>query len=386
MKVIEGAYVPIKTWCDNPEKGAIDQAINLSKLPFIFKQVCLMPDTHQGYGMPIGGVIALDKVIIPNAVGVDIGCGMVALKTTAKEITTEQIKDIFSELRKRIPLGFNRNDKQQSWSGFDEAPSIPIIMQEINSARKQLGTLGGGNHFIEIQKGDDGYIWLMIHSGSRNIGFKIANEYNRIAQSLCRKWHASIPKFNGSDGLAFFPIDTQEGQDYMKAMNFALSFALENRRRMMMAFFEEVRKVLDCKPDTHINIHHNYANWENHFGKNVIVHRKGATSAKKDQLGIIPGSQGTSSYIVKGKGNRESFESCSHGAGRTMSRSKAKKELNLEQEIKKLDDLGVVHSIRQIKDLDEASSAYKDINIVIKEQEDLVDVVVKLQPLGVIKA
>lgn len=392
MKIIEGLNVPIKSWCNNPEEGAIDQAINLAKLPFIFKQVCLMPDTHQGYGMPIGGVIATKGVVIPNAVGVDIGCGMCAVKTSLPTLYKEEIKQIFGGslenkggIRGRIPVGFNHRNKEQEWSGFDVAPEIDIVQQELNSAKKQLGTLGGGNHFIELQQGSDGFVWIMVHSGSRNLGYKIANHYNKVAQELCSKWYSNIPEFKGDDGLAFLPLDTKEGQEYLEAMNFALLFAYENRKRMLLDICESITDVVDCSFKEEINIHHNFAKMESHFGKNVMVHRKGATQAYEGQLGIIPGSQGTASYIVKGKGCEESFKSCSHGAGRNMSRKKACATLSLEEEIKKMDDQGIVHGIRGKKDLDEASGAYKDINVVMEEQKDLVDIVVELKPLGVIK-
>jgi len=394
MKIYEGKNVPIKSWCENPESGALEQARNLASLPFIFKQVCLMPDTHQGYGMCIGGVIGCKNVIIPNAVGVDISCGMVAVKTDfpSEHITQELIKKIFGGsrthqggIRSVIPVGFSHRSKKQEWVGFDTAPDIPIIQQEIESAKKQLGSMGGGNHFLEIQKGNDGYIWIMIHSGSRNIGYKIAKEYNRIATELCNKWYSNIPTIKGEDGLAFLPMDTKEGQEYFKAMTFAMDFAEASRGKMMEDAMKCVYDVLECNFEKPIHINHNYARMEHHFGQNVMVHRKGATSAKLGEYGIIPGSQGTASYIVKGKGEIESFMSCSHGAGRAMSRTKARAELNLESEQKRLDDLGILHSIRGQKDLDEASSAYKDISTVMEEQKDLVDIVVKLRPLGVIK-
>lgn len=392
MKIFEGKNVPIKSWCNKPEEGAIAQAMNLSALPFIFKQVCLMPDTHQGYGMPIGGVIATHGVVIPNAVGVDIGCGMCAMRTSLTDLSIEQIKQIFGGskefqggIRGRIPVGFNHRNKDEEWEGFNRAPNLDTVQAEIKSAKKQLGTLGGGNHFIELQKGSDGFIWIMIHSGSRNFGYKIAKEYNGIAQTLCKKWYSNIPAFKGEDGLAFLPLDTEEAQNYLAAMNFALEFAYENRRRMLRDICLSIYEVAECEFEKEINIHHNYARMEHHFGVNVMVHRKGATSAKAGEYGIIPGSQGTASYIVVGKGNPDSFESCSHGAGRAMSRTKARETLSVDEEKGKLDNLGIIHAIRTKADLDEASSAYKDINVVISEQSDLVDVFVELKPIGVIK-
>ena len=387
MKIFEGKNVPIKSWCDNPEQEAIDQAYNLSSLPFIFKQVALMPDTHAGYGMPIGGVIACKNAIIPNAVGVDIGCGMIAVQTNfnASELDKDIIKKILGQIRTYIPVGFNRHKTKQKWERFDKAPNIPIITKELQASTYQLGTLGGGNHFIEIQKDNNGFVWFMIHSGSRNFGYKIAKEYNKKAQELCKLWYSNIPPLKGEDGLAFLPIGTKEAQEYIEAMNFALQFALQNRKQMMNKVFASALACIKFNAIQEINIHHNYATLENHFGNNVWIHRKGATSAKKGQLGIIPGSQGTASYIVKGKGNIESFMSCSHGAGRKMSRTKARRTLNLEEEVKKLNEKNIVHGIRTEKDLDEASSAYKDIDIVMEEQQDLVEILFKLTPLAVIK-
>jgi len=396
VKIITSEKKPIKSWCNYPESGALEQAKDLANLPFLFKHVALMPDTHQGYGMPIGGVIACKDVIIPNAVGVDIGCGMAAVKTSLTDIPTEGIKKIMSLIRQAVPVGFKHHAGEQDarlmprerYDGFNGGfvfCEYPIIYEEYRSALKQLGTLGGGNHFIEIQKGSDGYIWFMVHSGSRNLGYKVAKHYNEEAQMLCAKWHSNIPKPKGADGLAFLPLDTAEGRLYRRSMEYCLQFAKANRDLMIQRIKESFCSVLEVEFTEYINIHHNYATMENHYGANVMVHRKGATSAKKGELGIIPGSQGTSSYIVRGKGNLESFMSCSHGAGRQMSRKAARTGLDLDAEIALLDGKGVIHSIRNEKDLEEAPTAYKDIDIVMEEQQDLVDIVVKLEPLAVIK-
>ncbi len=398
MKYFQEDGLIIKSWCENPEDGAIEQAKNLAKLPFAFKQICLMPDTHQGYGMPVGGVLATKDIVIPNAVGVNIACGMNAEKTTVKEITTDQLKIIMGKIRKEIPVGFNHHKKEQeqklmpefnSLIGYDYEVGmygnkhLLICMKEYKNALTQLGTLGSGNHFLEIQRDEKSFIWIMVHSGSRNLGKQVADHYNKVAVELNKKWHSKIPK---EWQLAFLPIDSEEGQSYLKEMNYCVDFAFANRKLMM----DRVKEIIigefkDTIFEPAINIAHNYARMENHFGQNVMVHRKGATSARKDEIGIIPGSQGTSSYIVRGLGNPESFMSCSHGAGRKMSRTEAKKTLNLEEEIKKLDDQGIIHGIRHIEDLDEAAGSYKNVEIVIAEQIDLVDIVHKLQPLAVIK-
>lgn len=395
MKCIDTERVVIKSWCDNPEEGALEQTKHLANLPFVFKQVCLMPDVHQGYGMPIGGVIACRNVVIPNAVGVDIGCGMAAVKTSLTEIKIDILKEIMGDIRNKIPVGFNKHSQMQpEMFRFDDEITLdlptalnmfsdrPVVRNEFENAAKSLGTLGGGNHFIEIQKGNDEHIWFMIHSGSRNVGKKVADHHNKKAVKLNERWYSQVPK---EWQLAFMPLDTFEAKEYLREMEFCLRFAQGNRDLMAKRIKESFVSKTNCEFLDEVNIHHNYARMENHFGKNLMVHRKGATSAKEGELGIIPGSQGTSSYIVKGKGNPESFMSCSHGAGRKMSRTKAIKELSLDEEKKMLEDKGIIHSIRNQKDLDEASSAYKDISVVMEEQKDLVDIVVKLEPLAVIK-
>lgn len=384
MNVINTEKRPIKMWVTDIEQGALEQAKNLANLPFIYKHVALMPDCHQGYGMPIGGVIATDGMIVPNAVGVDIGCGMCALKTSINYIEIATLKNIMGDIIKVVPVGFNKHKEKQSDCLMP--PKIiersDIILREYDNALKSIGTLGGGNHFIEIQKGDDGYIWIMIHSGSRNLGKQVADHYNKVAIELNEKYHSKVPT---EWDLAFLPINSEEGKSYIREMNYCVDFALANRKFMMDKIKNIFVNFFDCKFDDMINIVHNYASQENHFGKNIWVHRKGATLARQGIIGIIPGSQGTSSYIVKGKGNKESFESCSHGAGRKMGRKQAQRELSLEKEIKILNDIGVIHSIRTQKDLDEATSCYKDIDVVMYNQKDLVDILVKLTPLAVIK-
>jgi tRNA-splicing ligase RtcB len=379
----------IKSWCNEPEEGCIEQARNLARLPFVFKQICLMPDTHCGYGMPIGGVMGTIGAVVPNAVGVDIGCGMISVKTSLTEIELPLLKKILGEIRKQIPVGFSHQSCAQSEDlmPMNQLATIgmghEIICQEFLSARKQLGTLGGGNHFIEIQKGNDGHIWIMIHSGSRNLGKKVADYYNKLAIELNEKYHSKVPK---EWQLAFLPLDSDEAQNYLADMNYCVEFALANRKLMMNRICNIFQEYGDSVfIYSMINIAHNYARIENHFGKNVLVHRKGATSARLDEVGIIPGSQGTASYIVRGLGNEESFMSCSHGAGRKMGRKEAQRNLNLRDEKKKLDDLGILHAIRGKDDLDEASGAYKDIDIVMEEQKDLVEKIVELKPLAVIK-
>ena len=397
------AKVPIKSWCKKIEPGAMEQAINLAMHPSVFSHVALMPDCHVGYGMPIGGVIACESSVIPNAVGVDIGCGMGAVKTSVKASSLEdkrKIRSIVDAIKLRIPIGEGHGHKiSQDWAGFTEfellvgqKKPVWLTQEGLNRDKKNLGTLGGGNHFIEIQASDEGDVWLMLHSGSRNLGYRVASYYHKLAQQLNAKWHAKIP----SSDLAFLPVDSKEGQNYIRDMQFSLAYARENRRRMMQIFKEVFAEFfLDVEFIDEINIHHNYAALEKHFGKKVWVHRKGATSAQKGEMGIIPGSMGASSYIVQGLGNPDSFASCSHGAGRKLGRTQASRQLSLDECNKSME--GIVydrwHKYRgrskqkaEIKyDFGEAPQAYKDIDAVIKSELDLVNPVVKLRPLGVIK-
>jgi len=399
----EGA--PILCWANEIEDGAMGQARNLARLPFLFKHVALMPDVHEGYGMPIGGVIACKDVVIPNAVGVDIGCGMCAVETnrSVRRFSAEELlgllTKIHSSIKRGIPVGFGVHNEEQEWPEFEsfllestsagEQPEPGWYTEERwERAKKSLGTLGGGNHFIEIQKtaDEDGTIWLMLHSGSRNLGKVIADYYHSAALEMCKKWHSNLPHEN----LAFLPVDSYLGQCYLRDMNFALEFAHESRQRMMAEVKRNFAYYMgeNTKFPNEFNIHHNYANLENHMGSNVWVHRKGATSARKEQVGIIPGSMGTPSYIVLGKGNPLSFMSCSHGAGRRMGRAEASRIL---KEGDCWADMGGVvfdgwgKNRKGDVDLGEAPAAYKNIDDVIENQRDLVDICEKLLPLAVIK-
>ncbi len=387
-KIIDTEKIPIKLRLDEVDDQTLYQAKNLANLPFAFKHIALMPDAHSGYGMPIGGVMAADKVIVPNAVGVDIGCGMCAVKTNLRVNPNirKRLKDIVGDIRERVPVGFKHHKRAQDENLMPEGyeiDSLEVVSSEYGSALRQLGTLGGGNHFIEIQRDNEDYIWIMIHSGSRNLGKKVADHYNKLAKKLNKRWNSPVPP---KADLAYLPFTTTEAHMYYYEMNYCIDFALANRK-LMLTRVQEV--FLHYFPNIIfgeiINIAHNYAAWEKHFGKKVVVHRKGATSAHKGELGIIPGSQGTSSFIVEGLGNPESFASCSHGAGRIMGRNEAVRSLSLEYEIDKLNKKGILHSIRSRRDLDEAPSAYKNIVQVMLDQEDLVEIKVKLSPLAVIK-
>jgi tRNA-splicing ligase RtcB len=389
--------IPIYSWCKNIEKEALNQAENVSNLPFAFHHTALMPDCHMGFGMPIGCVAAFKNFVVPNAVGVDIGCGMGAVKTDIlnNELSFEIIEKIFKNLEKKIPLGFSTHGSKQIWKGFDDffknfSSGRPGWYSDkiFERAQKSLGTLGGGNHFIELQKDDKGFVWLMLHSGSRNLGKIIAEHYHLKALKFCTKNKINLP----TPELAGLESDSSDGKAYLRDMKFALDFAAENRKKMMDSFKSIISDLNKCTFTEEINIHHNYASLERHFNTDVFIHRKGATSAKINQKGIIPGSMGTPSYIIKGLGNEDSFMSCSHGAGRTMGRNEACRNLNIETCEK--DMKGIYHrsfqkiskgSLKGKFDLSEAPGAYKKIDEVIELQKDLVTVLYKLYPIGCLK-
>lgn len=380
---------PVKIWTEQLEESAMRQIENLTTLPFLFHHLAIMPDVHAGMGMPIGGVLACKDAVIPNAVGVDIGCGMCAVKTNQKaaDIPSEVLrKQILRGIRKRIPLGMDHHktpqDEKYLPTGHD-IEEMTVVKARQQAILHEVGTLGGGNHFIELQKDEEDNLWIMIHSGSRNLGARVGAYYNELAVKLNARWHSTVdPEIR----LAFLPQGSAEFGQYWNEMKYCVDFALCNRE-LMMARIEEV--IADVLPDTQfepmINIAHNYAAQEHHFGKDVFVHRKGATLAREGVVGIIPGSQGTASYIVEGLGNPESFCSCSHGAGRALSRTAAIKELDMAEEVKRLEAKGIVHAIRCQKDMEEASGAYKDIEEVIANEADLVKVRTRLLPIAVIK-
>ncbi len=380
---------PVKIWTNYVEKSAMRQIENLTTLPFLFHHLAIMPDVHTGMGMPIGGVLACKDAVIPNAVGVDIGCGMCAVKTNWKvaDIPTDVLrKQIMRGIRKRIPMGMDHHKEAQDEkylpTGHD-IDKMEIVKRRQEYITKEVGTLGGGNHFIELQKDETGTLWIMIHSGSRNLGKLVGDYYNEKAKKLNERWYSVV---SPDIRLSFLPLRTDEFNAYWQEMKYCVDFALCNRKLMMKRIEEVIKDAIpEIGFEPMINIAHNYAAWERHYGQDVIVHRKGATLAREGVFGIIPGSQGTASYIVEGLGNPESFCSCSHGAGRTLSRTAAIRDLNLKEEVERLDALGIIHAIRNQNDMQEASGAYKDIETVIANEADLVKVKTRLLPVAVIK-
>ena len=377
--------VPIRTWLpvEEIDQPTMTQLENAARHPDATAHIAVMPDAHVGFGIPIGTVLATADAVIPNAVGVDIGCGMCAVNTGLRYDADRMDRDFWrgwaARVGRAVPTGFASHKQGQPLGDLDRAlraaPVQPLVRKR---AAFQLGTLGGGNHFMEAQRDESGMIWLMVHSGSRHTGLRIARHYNQLAIEHSERRGVYVPK-----DLAALSLHDPAGQDYLHDMQWATDYALENRKRMMHRMVEALEDLAATAIDADlINIHHNFARAEEHFGRELIVHRKGATSAFAGQTGIIPGSMGTASYIVEGLGNELSLKSCSHGAGRKMGRRAATKAIT-EQEF--ATSLAGTYSRAARGYLDEAPGAYKDIDEVIERQRDLVRVLHVLTPVITIK-
>lgn len=402
--VFPGKNVPIKAWVADLSHAIEDEAMkqlqNLSSMPFIYSHVAVMPDVHWGNGTSVGTVIATKGAIIPAAVGVDIGCGMMAvrLNLTSHDLPAN-LSGWRSLIEARVPHGRTdnggANDRgawvgsvshkiglewstklmERYWALQDRHPQL-----EHDKVVNHLGTLGTGNHFIEICLDESDRVWVMLHSGSRGIGNKIGTHFIQKAKKDMEKWFISLPDAN----LAYLPEGSAHFNDYMEAIGWAQDYALLNREIMM----DEVLGCIKAQVpkmqalDTAINCHHNYVSREHHFGENILVTRKGAVQARKGTLGIIPGSMGAKSFIVTGKGMEQSFSSCSHGAGRKMSRTAAKKAFTLQDHAKAT---AGVECRKDVDVIDETPMAYKDIDEVMSSQSDLVDIVHTLKQVVCVK-
>lgn len=404
MQVFEGKNGGlIKAWIDgvSVEDQARVQLDNIAQMPFIHKHVAIMPDVHWGMGATVGSVIPTKGAIIPAAVGVDIGCGMMAHRTNLRASDLpDNLFGLRTAIEERVPHGRTDNggkNDRGAWgtpsdaainrfaahrTGLDEIiAKHPKIAQSAVRAPNHIGTLGTGNHFIEVCLDEEDYVWIMLHSGSRGIGNRIGSYFIELAKQDMRKWFVNLPDMD----LSYLPEGTDHFNDYMQAVGWAQKFARSNREVMMVAAIDALRSVIDKPFFTEmmaVNCHHNYVSHEKHFGQDVLVTRKGAVSAQKGELGIIPGSMGAKSFIVCGKGHREAFCSCSHGAGRSMSRTEAKKRFTLEDHA--LATAGV--ECRKDADvIDETPQAYKDIDAVMLAQADLVDIVHTLKQVVCVK-
>ena len=393
--------VPIKMWTKGVpvEDDAKNQLANASRLPIVFKHIAAMPDVHLGIGATVGSVIPTLRAIIPAAVGVDIGCGMIACKTT---LCASDLQDNLAPLRdaieKAVPHGRSTTrggrdkgswdtpppESDAAWTGL--APEFDVICQDYpvlknTNNRKHLGTLGTGNHFVEVCLDEVGAVWFMLHSGSRGVGNAIGSLFIELAKKDALANNMNLP----DKDLAYFEEGSKHFGDYVRGVGWAQRFAKQNREVMLQRVIAAAKTVIAKPFETHleaVNCHHNYVQRETHFGEDVLVTRKGAVSAKAGELGIIPGSMGAKSYIVRGKGNVESFMSCSHGAGRTMSRTQAKKRFTVDDQIR------ATEGVERRKDadvIDEIPMAYKDIDAVMEAQRDLVDVVHTLKQVVCVK-
>ena len=394
--------LPIKSWTRGVpvESAAIEQLSNIARLPIVHRWVAAMPDVHLGIGATVGSVIPTIGAVIPAAVGVDIGCGMMAVQTT---LTASDLPDSLGPMRntieRAVPHGRGKHGGRGDKGSWDAIPNrVGKIWSELEAGFARivakhpqidksnhvvhLGTLGTGNHFIEVCLDEAQRVWFMLHSGSRGVGNRIGSHFIELAKKDMSRHHQHLPDAN----LAYFQEGSQHFDDYVEAVSWAQSFARHNRELMMAAVLDSVRRLKGIPPfqtaKQAVNCHHNYVAQETHYGRNVFVTRKGAVRAGKDELGIIPGSMGARSYIVRGKGNPESFCSCSHGAGRVMSRTQAKKQFTLDDHRKATEGV----ECRKDKDvIDETPAAYKDIDKVMEAQRDLVDIVHTLKQVVCVK-
>jgi tRNA-splicing ligase RtcB len=391
--------VPVKMWTRGVpvEDEAKRQLTNAARLPIVFKHIAAMPDVHFGIGATVGSVIPTLKAIIPAAVGVDIGCGMIACKTTLKaEDLPDNLATLRSAIERAVPHGRAPGSRDPgawqkvpasvntAWAQLE--PEFAALCRDYPKLAKtnniqHLGTLGGGNHFVEVCLDEAGSVWFMLHSGSRGVGNAIGTMFIELAKQDAQRNNANLPDRD----LAYFEEGARYFGDYVRAVGWAQKFAATNREVMMKRVIEAAKTVIAKPFQSHVeavNCHHNYVQKERHFGEDVYVTRKGAVSAQAGELGIIPGSMGARSYIVRGKGNPESFASCSHGAGRTMSRGEAKRRFSLA------DHRAATEGVECRKDsgvIDETPAAYKDIDAVMAAQEDLVDVVHTLKQVVCVK-
>ena len=393
-KILNKGKVPVKIFTNDIDHLAMQQLINISQLPIIHQHVAAMPDVHVGKGATVGSVIPTYKAIIPAAVGVDIGCGMNAIRLSIKaHDLPDNLHKIRLEIEKAIPVGFNQHKVDRARESTIRALNVGLheLLERnpkvISRQKKpyqtwirQLGSLGGGNHFIEICVDENDDVWVMLHSGSRGIGNAIGQYFINLAKQDALRHNQRLPDRD----LAYFEEGAKYFDDYIQAVGWAQDYAMANRREMMHLIIRVLKKhfVNFSLSKEAINCHHNYISRETHFGASVYVTRKGAISASLDELGIIPGSMGARSYIVRGLGNKQSFCSCAHGAGRSMSRSAARrkfKRADMESQTRGIEcrkDTGVI---------DEIPAAYKDIDTVMNNQNDLVEIVHTLQQVICIK-
>ena len=388
---IHEGLVPVKVYTGEMEPAARAQLVNISRLPIVHHHVAAMPDVHLGIGATVGSVIPTKRAIIPAAVGVDIGCGMMAarLSLTANELDEQSLKKTFGQISRDVPVGFDQHrDARDAAKHFrksltrvmEKHPGIGKRVGKNSHWAQQLGTLGGGNHFIEVCLDESNRVWVMLHSGSRGIGNAIGSYFIELAKKDSMKNSVHLPDAD----LAYFPEGAKHFHDYVEAVGWAQDYARANRAEMMELVLDGMRRHLPSfeVTDEAVNCHHNYVEHEEHFGERVWLTRKGAIRAREGELGIIPGSMGARSYIVRGKGSAESFHSCAHGAGRLMSRNAAQKKFSL-QDLQAQTEGVICRKDKGV--IDEIPGAYKNIDEVMANQSDLVEVVHTLKQVICVK-
>ena len=393
-EVLTSGRVPVKIWTDEVDDRSREQLSNIASLPFIHHHVAAMPDVHLGIGATIGSVIATHKAIIPAAVGVDLGCGMVAarLSLTANEIDEKALQKVFDQISRDVPVGRDQHRDERVLvdaakpfepglkSLTDRHPELLKAFGKFSKWTNQMGTLGGGNHFIEVCLDESNQVWVMLHSGSRGIGNAIASYFIALARKDMERWMIQLPDRD----LAYFPEGSEHFADYVEAVHWAQDYAMQNRTSMLELVLAALQRHLPPFTVTTeaVNCHHNYVAQEHHFGENVWVTRKGAIRARVGDLGIVPGSMGARSFIVRGLGNPESFCSSAHGAGRKMSRTAAEKQFTVADMVAQTK--GVI--CRKDKDvIDEIPGAYKDIDQVMANQADLTEILHTLKQVVCVK-
>jgi len=389
---IEGARLPVLSWAADLEEGALQQARNLGNLEVAIDHAALMPDAHSGFGMPIGGVLFTDGAVVPYAIGVDIGCGVQIARTNLvweDSLGPEKLRNVLRQIQRDVPTGFAVHkrpplalDRMLELMGLE--PPASIARGWLDRALLSVGTLGGGNHFLEIQRDEENRVHFMLHSGSRNLGKQICDLFAKRALEVDRRAGRELP----DPELAYLRFDEDEdAARYWDAMTFALRWAELNRRQMMDRVEAAFRKHASVhRFDRLVDVHHNYAAPEEHAGVRGIVHRKGAVRAAAGDTVLIPGSMGTPSYIGEGLGNRHAFETCQHGAGRALGRNAAKRAKTSAEVFSEMAAWGIeLLSNEPETAAEEAAFAYKDIDSVMAQSADLVRPVTRLRPLGVVK-
>lgn len=383
---VEGARVKIRNWAGELEEKILTQASNCAKLP-VTVGMALMPDAHAGYGMPVGGVLVTGSAVVPYAIGVDIGCGMTIIRTDLDEsdLDDERVTDFLHQINRDVPTGIGPRGMHKQGQGEEFVPSLLVSRaadQAIREADRQLGTLGSGNHFLELQVDNEGGVCFMVHSGSRSVGKKICDYHHKIALAQCQERGVTLP----DNELAFLDWKTPEAKQYWQDMEVAMLWAEENRRRMSGKVIAAFGKVFGRGAYQDFDVHHNFAAWEHFFGEDWVVHRKGAIRARAGDRLLIPGSMSTGSYEALGRGCVAAFDTSPHGSGRLRGRKATARLVSVEEMDRQLEEKGVILvTDDRASVVDESEAAYKDVDEVVARSADMIEIVRHMRPIGVVK-